>query len=214
MMDRENQVEISAKTVEEAIEVALRELDAERGEVEVEITNPGRTGIFGIRSEQARVRVTRLAANNNLASEAIEAVSQLLKRMDASALATIRSSGDEEIGPAIDIQGEDSGLLIGKRGETLQALQFLLNMILGTRGSHPLVVVDLERYKERRSRSLEALATRVAARVVSSGRPITLEPMPASERRIIHITLADNPNVATASDGDRQNRKVTVTPRR
>jgi spoIIIJ-associated protein len=75
-------------------------------------------------------------------------------------------------------------------------------------------VVDVERYKERRSRSLEALATRVAARVVSSGRPITLEPMPASERRIIHITLADNPNVATASDGDRQNRKVTVTPRR
>jgi len=207
MMDR---VEISAKTVEEAIELALRELDAEREGVAVEVVSQGRAGIFGIGGEQPRVRVTRLASSEGLASQAIEVVNQLLLDMRASALATIRSSGDDEIGPTIDIQGEDSGLLIGKRGETLQALQFLVNLILAKRQSHPRVILDVEQYKERRNRSLQALAMRVAERVVASGRPIALEPMPAAERRIIHLALADHPDVTTESAGDRQGRKVTV----
>jgi len=207
MMDR---VEISAKTVEEAIELALRELDAEREGVAVEVVSQGRAGIFGIGGEQPRVRVTRLASSEGLASQAIEVVNQLLLDMRASALATIRSSGDDEIGPTIDIQGEDSGLLIGKRGETLQALQFLVNLILAKRQSHPRVILDVEQYKERRNRSLQALAMRVVERVVASGRPIALEPMPAAERRIIHLALADHPDVTTESAGDRQGRKVTV----
>ena len=207
MMDR---VEISAKTVEEAIELALRELDAGREEVAVEVVSQGRAGIFGIGGEQPRVCVTRLSSSEGLASQAIEVVNQLLLDMRASALATIRSSGDDEIGPTIDIQGEDSGLLIGKRGETLQALQFLVNLILAKRQSHPRVILDVEQYKERRNRSLQALAMRVAERVVASGRPIALEPMPAAERRIIHLALADHPDVTTESAGDRQGRKVTV----
>ena len=211
MMDR---VEISAKTVEEAIELALRELDAEREGVAVEVVSQGRAGIFGIGGEQPRIRVTRLSSSEGLASQAIEVVNQLLLDMRASALATIRSSGDDEIGPTIDIQGEDSGLLIGKRGETLQALQFLVNLILARRQSHPRVILDVEQYKERRNRSLQALAMRVAERVVASGRPIALEPMPAAERRIIHITLADHPDVTTESAGDGQRRKVTVMRRK
>lgn len=207
MMDR---VEISAKTVEEAIELALRELDAGREEVAVEVVSQGRAGIFGIGGEQPRVRVTRLSSSEGLASQTIEVVNQLLLDMRASALATIRSSGDDEIGPTIDIQGEDSGLLIGKRGETLRALQFLVNLILAKRQSHPRVILDVEQYKERRNRSVQALAMRVAERVVASGRPIALEPMPAAERRIIHLALADHPDVTTESTGDGQSRKVTV----
>ncbi|MBI4340564.1 MAG: protein jag [Chloroflexi bacterium] len=213
-MKKLERVEISAKTADEAIEVALKELDAEREEVTIEVLSQGRAGIFGIGSEPARVRVTRLAPQNTLASESIEVVNQLLVNMKASATASIRTSGDDENGPTIDIQGEDSGLLIGKRGETLAAMQFLVNLILGKQGSHPLVVLDVEEYKERRSRSLQAMAARVAERVSASGRPISLEPMPPAERRIIHMALSDHPNVTTESVGAGAMRKVTVFPRK
>ncbi len=210
-----DKVEISAKTIEEALEVALRELDAEREEVAVEVVSQGRTGLFGIGSEQARVRVTRLSASEGMAPLALEIVNDLLSGMGVSVLSTIRSSGDDEIGPTIDVQGEDSGLLIGKRGETLQAFQFLVNLALNSKiGSHRVVIVDVENYKERRGRTLQALANRVAERVAASGRPVTLEPMPASERRVIHMALSEHAAVTTESTGDRQDRKVTVMPRK
>jgi spoIIIJ-associated protein len=210
-----DKIEISAKTVEEALEVALRELDAEREEVAVEVVSQGRIGLFGIGSEQAKVRVVRLSASDELSSQALEIVNGLLSGMGVEALSTIRSSGDEEIGPTIDIQGEDSGLLIGKRGETLQALQFLVNLTLNSKiGPHRIVIVDVEKYKERRSHTLEALANRVAERVAASGRSVTLEPMPASERRVIHMALSEHAKVTTESIGDRQDRKVTIMPRK
>ena len=159
--------------------------------------------------------MTRLSSSEGLASLAIGVVNSLISRMDISVLATIRYSGDDETGPVIDVHGEDSGLLIGKRGETLQAFQFLVNMALNkSMQGHPVVVVDVEKYKERRSKSLEALASRVAERVARSGRPITLEPMPASERRVIHLALANHSSVTTESVGEGQQRKVTVMTRR
>ncbi len=206
-----DKVEMSAKIVEEAIELALKELGAEREEVAIEVISQGRPGFFGIGGEDARVRVTRLSASESLASQAIEAVNRVLSVLKVSAVATVRSSGDAEIGPTIDIDGEDSGLLIGKRGETLNAFQFLVNLVLNqsSRG-HPLVVIDVEQYKERRSRALQTLASRVAERVVASGRSVTLEPMPASERRIIHMALANHSYVTTESTGEGRDRKVTV----
>ncbi|MBI4311696.1 MAG: protein jag [Chloroflexi bacterium] len=214
MRNKLERVEISAKTVDEAVEVALKELDADREEVTIEVLSQGRAGIFGIGAEQARVRVTRLAPSHTLASDAIEVVNKLLGAMQVSATASLRTSGDDETGPAIDINGDDSGLLIGKRGETLQSMQFLVNLILGKQGNHPLVVLDVEEYKERRSRSLQAMAMRIAERVTASGRPISLEPMPPSERRVIHVALADHPSVTTESVGAGAMRKVTVYPKR
>lgn len=207
----ENRVEMSAKNVEEAIELALKELDAEREEVAIEVVSQGRAGFFGIGGENARVRVTRLSASENLASQAIVAVNTVLSVLKVSAVATVRTSGDAEIGPTIDIDGEDSGLLIGKRGETLNAFQFLVNLVLNQKSrGHALVVIDVEQYKERRSQALQTLASRVAERVVSSGRSVTLEPMPPSERRIIHMALANHPYVTTESTGDGQSRKITI----
>ena len=206
-----NRVEISARTIEEAIELALKELGAEREEVAIEVISQGRAGFFGIGGEEPRIGVTLLAPSEGLTSQAIEVVNHFLSAMGVSALATIRSSGDEEIGPTIDIHGEDSGLLIGKRGESLQAFQFLVNLVLNMKErGHPVVIVDVEQYKERRSQSLQTLANRVAERVVTSGRAITLEPMPPAERRVIHMALADHPYVTTESTGDGRDRKVTV----
>ena len=204
-------IEITAKTVEEAVEIALLELDAERGEGAVEVVSRGRTGLFGLRSERAQVRVTRLAESELPASQAIEIVGKLLSHMMVAALPTIRSAADEESWPSVDIQGEDSGLLIGRRGETLNALQFIVNLILSHQNqSRTRVLLDVEHYKDRRAISLQSLAMRVAERVVTSGRSITLEPMDPAERRVVHISLADHPRVMTESAGEGQGRRVTV----
>ena len=204
-------IQISPATVEEALELALRELDADREEVAVEVVSQGRPGFFGIGGEQARVRVTRLASAQGLASIALGAINSLILKMGVSVLATIKSSGNEEEGPVIDVQGEDSALLIGKRGETLQAFQYLVNLGLNKAvQSHPVVVIDVEKYKERRAKSLEALASRVADRVKKSGKPITLEPMSPAERRLIHMVLPDHPSVTTESVGHGSQRQVSV----
>ena len=120
-------------------------------------------------------------------------VDNLLRSMKVSATATPRPQQEgEEDTIELDIEGEDSGLLIGRRGETLRALQFTVNLLVGqsTRGR---VILDVEGYRERRYSSLRTLASRVAERVASTGRPITLEPMAPNERRVIHMTLAENP---------------------
>ena len=141
-------------------------------------------------------------------------VDNLLRSMKVSATATPRPQQEgEEDTIELDIEGEDSGLLIGRRGETLRALQFTVNLLVGqsTRGR---VILDVEGYRERRYSSLRTLASRVAERVASTGRPITLEPMAPNERRVIHMALAENSRVATESTGMGESRKITVLPRR
>lgn len=206
-----DKIEMTGKTVEEAVEIALLELDADRGEVAVEVVSRGRAGLFGLGSEPAKVRVTRLAVSGSVAAQGMQVLTKLLTTMNVEAFPTIRSEGDDENWPKIDVIGEDSGLLIGKRGETLRALQFVVNMILNRQGAGgSRLIVDVESYRERRIKSVEALARRVAERVVSSGTPIDLEPMPPAERRVIHMALAEHPDVVTESDGVGEGRRVRV----
>ena len=209
-----DKLEMTGKTVEEAVEIALLELDAAREEVAVEVVSRGKTGLFGLRSEPAKVRVTRLADSGSVAAQGLGVLSRLFGAMGVDAYPTIRSEGDGENWPVIDVAGEDSGLLIGKRGETLRALQFVVNMVLGRQvqgDSH--LVSDVERYRERRAKSVEALAARVAEQVVGTGRSVTLEAMSPAERRVVHMTLSDHPGVTTQSEGFGEGRRVTVMPR-
>ena len=160
------------------------------------------------------MRVTRLVDSGSVAVRGMGVLSMLFGAMNVDAFATIRSEGDGENRPVIDVVGEDSGLLIGKRGETLRALQFVVNMVLSRQvqgDSH--LVIDVERYKERRAKSVEALARQVAERVVSTGSPVILEAMSPAERRVVHMTLAEHPGVTTESDGIGESRRVTVMPR-
>jgi spoIIIJ-associated protein len=114
----------------------------------------------------------------------------------------------------LEVVGEDLGLLIGRRGETLSALQFLLNLILAKRlKKWARVIVDVEGYRARREQTLSGLARRIAFRVRETGQPIALEAMPANERRIIHLALADNPHVSTGSVGEGDQRKVVISPK-
>lgn len=207
---------MTARTVEEAVELARKELDAEADEVEVEILSRGKAGFLGIGAEPARVRVTKMPQGRSAATLATEAVNRILAAAKVNLTSTLRAANHPEVGgPIIDLTGDDSGLLIGHRGQTLQSLQFLVNLIVRkTYGENVRVVLDVERYRARREASLRDMATKVASRVVQSGRSITLEPMSAADRRIIHISLADHPGVSTESVGMGEDRKVTVIPKR
>jgi spoIIIJ-associated protein len=209
----------TARTVEEAEELALKELGADRSEVEVEVLSRGKSGFLGIGAELARVKVTKISGTSgegNAASLAIEALSKILAAARVNVVNTVRAANDSEAGgPIIDLTGEDSGLLIGRRGQTLQALQFIVSLIVRQKvGEDVRVVLDVERYRQRREASLRDMAAKVAARVVQTGRSITLEPMSAADRRIIHLSLANHQGVTTESVGLGEERKVTIIPNR
>ena len=204
----------TAKTVDEAIELALLELGVGRDEVEVDVVSKGRAGILGIGAEDAKVRVTPLGSAGAGASAGLGVVRRILEFLEVDAQPTIRSSGSgpDDL-PVIEVQGEDAGLIIGRRGDTLRALQFVTNVVLSRQQEEPApVIVDVEQYRERRFAHLRQLANRMAERAIASGRAVTLEPMPPADRRMIHVTLADNKGVTTESSGEGSERRVTIDP--
>ena len=150
------------------------------------------------------------------AALASAAVGRILQAAGVNVTRTLRSSHDPDSGgPVIDLAGEDSGLLIGRRGQTLQALQFLVTLIVRKElGEDVRVVLDVENYRQRRENSLRDMAAKVASRVAQTNRSITLEPMSPADRRIIHTSLSQHPGVRTESAGEGENRKVTIMPRR
>jgi spoIIIJ-associated protein len=221
-------IEISARTVAEAIQLALAQLGRDRDEVAIEVLEAGSD------EEEALVRVTvvedeeepaparqppSMAEVDQIARRILE---DLLERMDIHAYVTaVRSSVPDQRGEleetiTLHVEGADEeamGLLIGRRGETLRSLQFMVNLLVSRKVQKwPQVVVDVGNYRQRRQESLESLARRMAERVRQSGRPLMLEPMGAYERRIVHLALRDDPTVYTESTGEGDNRKVVIYP--
>ena len=209
------QIETQAKTADEAIEIALKELGVERGEVEIDVVSRGKTGILGIGSEPARVRVTVLEQAPDVVTATAEVLQSLIAMMGVDVNSRLTQVHDEDLGgPVFEIEGDDSGLLIGRRGETLRALQFLVRFIVSRQlGDRVSLMVDVEGYQERRYASLANMAQRVARRVAGTGQSISLEPMPPNERRAIHVALADHPAVTTESTGMGDSRQVVVHAR-
>lgn len=216
-------VEASGKTVEDAIESGLAELGLERHEVTLEVLSKGRPGLFGIGGEQARVRLAPVSfemPEGDDVTFAQETLETLLRLMKVDAASTVRApetpgDGVGRTKAVLDIHGDDLGLLIGRRGSTMAALQYLVNLIAGRRFKEAgPFQVDVEGYRRRREEWLRELAFRMAERVRATGRSITLEPMPANERRIVHLALAKDPTVGTASVGEGESRKVAISVRR
>jgi len=217
-------LEISAKTVEEAIQHALEQLGLSQDEVEVTVLKEGRAGVLGLGAEEARISVRPLVPTPNeegdIAETAKSVIEGLLTTMGVAAsvvpYAKPLVEGEEAATApiAFDIKGDDLGILIGRRGQTLSCLQYIVRLIV----SHQmkvgvLITIDVEGYKQRRYESLRALAQRLAEQVKVKKVPFTLEPMPAYERRIIHLTLAGHPDVATHSIGVGEARKVVIMPK-
>jgi spoIIIJ-associated protein len=208
-------IETTARSLEEAIEIALKELDAERAEVEIDVVSRGKAGILGIGSEPAKVRVTLIEQPADVVKVTSEILENLLDGLGVDVVLNLKQAHNEDLGgPEFEIEGDDSGLLIGRRGETLRALQFLVKFIVSRKlESRANISIDVEGYQARRYDSLANLANRVAQRVASSGRPVTLEPMPPNERRAVHMALADHPGVSTESTGMGDGRQVIVQPK-
>lgn len=216
-------VEASGKTVEDAIVSGLAELGLERHEVTIEIVSQGRAGLFGIGGEAARVRLTPVSFETPEGEDvafAAELLGKLLALMHVEAQVTVRApetpgDGVGRTRAVLDINGDDLGILIGRRGMTMSSLQYVLNLSVSRRfkSSAPFQV-DVEGYRRRREDWLRDLAFRMAERVRATGRSITLEPMPANERRIVHLALAKDPTVGTASIGEGERRKVAISVRR
>jgi spoIIIJ-associated protein len=217
-------LEVSAKTVEEAIERGLQQLGLTREQVETVVLNKGRSGFLGMGAEEAVVRLTPLPAprdEKHLPSAAKAALEEILSRMKLKAHVELRTDVQQEEGEsgippiALEVDGEDLGILIGRRGETLAALQYILRLIVAhqEKARVPLTV-DVEGYKQRRYGSLRELALRMAQQAVSTKQSRTLEPMPPDERRIVHLALSVNPDVVTQSVGEGELRKVVIMPRK
>jgi spoIIIJ-associated protein len=217
-------LEVSAKTVEEAIERGLQQMGMTRDQVETVVLNKGKSGFLGMGAEEAVVRLTPLLPareESNLPAAAKAALEEILKRMKLNAHVELRSDVQQDevesdIPPiALEVDGDDLGILIGRRGETLAALQYILRLIVAhqQKARVPLTV-DVEGYKQRRYGSLRELALRMAQQAVSTRQSRTLEPMPADERRIVHLALSVNPDVVTQSVGEGELRKVVIMPRK
>jgi len=218
-----NTIQMTGKTVEDAIEIALRELDVDRGEVEIDVISRGKAGVFGLGSEPAKVKVSKVVISSSKevdsASDVIRVaratIDELISLMDVDVMCNLRQAESEEVGgPLFEIEGDDSGLLIGRKGETLRSLQFMVRFLVSRKtGERANLSVDVEGYDDRRRQSLSSLANRVAQRVVKTGRSIELEPMNPRERRLVHITLSENGGVYTESSGTGEGRRVVILPR-
>jgi spoIIIJ-associated protein len=205
-------IEITAGTVEQAIGKAEAQLGVSRDQFEVEVVKEGRAGILGVGSREAVIRVSRIALpEEDVVSRVKEIVETLLGLMGVQGKVEMLSN---ELPLALNIEGDDLGILIGRRGQTLAALEYVAKLIVVRRLKAWLpLTIDVGGYKKHRRDSLQKLALYLAEQVKSRRRAMPLEPMPADERRIIHLTLADHPDVTTQSIGEGENRKVVILPR-
>ncbi|MBF4695440.1 RNA-binding cell elongation regulator Jag/EloR [Fusibacter ferrireducens] len=198
-------VEKYGKSVEEALRLALIELDANRDEVEYEIIEEGSKGFLGFGAKETKIRVSK---KHNAADIAQTFLASMLSEMNISANITAELYDDNL---SINMEGEDMAILIGKRGQTLDSLQYLISLVVNkNRDEYVRVVLDTENYRMKRKETLENLAGKLAFKVKKSRKNVILEPMNPYERRIIHSALQNNPFVSTKSEGDEPFRKVVI----
>lgn len=198
--------EKNGKTVEEAVSAALKELGIEREDAEIEIIEEGSKGFLGLGSKDAVVKVTEKFDVEKAAVKFLDSmVSKIVEDVDYDV-----EYNDKGI--KIIMSGSDMGILIGRRGDTLDSLQYLTSIYVNKYSKEYIkVYLDTENYREKRHDTLVRLARRLASQVVREGKSITLEPMSPNERRIIHSTLQNNRLVTTGSIGDEPDRRVVIS---
>ena len=217
------ELEISAKTVEEATRIALAQLEVTLDEVDIIVLKKGKSGLLGVGAEDAKIKVTLIddederqpGARGDAADTARQVLIDILHAMGIQATVDVTGSGDESVPVSLNIEGDDLGVLIGRRGQALSSLQYLVRLIVAEKMKKWVSInVDVDWYKKRHYEALKKLSLRLAEQVAKRRRPITMEPMMPDERRIVHITLADNPDVMTQSTGDGDGRRVVIQSRK
>jgi spoIIIJ-associated protein len=201
-------VQVTGKTVEEAVAAALEQLQTSKEKVEVNILEDSKKGFFGLGGKPAVVEVIVKA---DPVKTAIEYLQDVTSKMGVPVTISQRQENDHLL---LNLTGDKIAILIGKRGQTLNALQLLTNMVANTdpEAKHVKIILDAENYRTRRQESLERLAEHSAQKVYITKKSFALEPMPANERKVIHLALKENRDVETTSEGVEPFRKVVIRP--
>ena len=200
-------IEVSGKTEDEAIELALRQLGLTRDDVSVEIIERAKTGFLGLKSSPAIVKVI-YESKGELTANLETFLKGLFDRMGVAANIDIT---EEDNVMSVTLTGNEMGALIGRRGETLDAIQHLSNYVINRASPGRVRInIDAENYRQRRNETLENLASRTAAKVIKYRRNITLDPMNAYERHVMHSALQNYENISTYSVGSEPNRRIVV----
>jgi spoIIIJ-associated protein len=224
-------VEAEGDSIDQAIENALKLLGADRDKITVDILTEGKKGIFGFGAQKARIRAAVRTASTGapepgriapaISNEEIEALGgkaksileEILKLMGLQAMVEVKKGerGDELI---LAIRADNSGLIIGRKGQTLEALQYLVTRIAGERpGTEgPHIVVDIENYHERHRKSLQDMALRLGEKAKRQRKTVTVDALSAADRRIVHAALQDDPWVTTKSLGQGSYRRLLIIP--
>jgi len=202
------EVTTSGQTVDEAVQSALEQLNTTRDQVEITIIDEGKKGFLGIFGSKLSVVSVRLKKNQ--IEETEEFLKEVTKNMNVE-VDIITTVKDNHV--TFEFKGDKIALLIGKRGQTLNALQYLAHLVLNKDSDQFYrITLDAEGYRERRRQTLESLALKIAEKAIELNKKVTLEPMPAFERKIIHSTLQDRDDVSTYSDGNEPYRYIVVKP--
>lgn len=204
-------IEVSAKTVNDAVTDALVRLGVTSDQLEYEVISEGSTGFLGFGSKPAVIKVRKKYSPEESVREFLNQVFEAMK-LEVEILINY----DEENGlMEVEFKGEDMGVLIGKRGQTLDSLQYLTNLAVNKQTDHYVKVkLDTEDYRKRRKETLENLAKNISYKVKRTKRPVALEPMNPYERRVIHSALQNDRFVSTHSEGEEPYRHVVVTLKR
>ncbi len=213
-MDNQEYIEISAKTVNEAITEACLKFGVTSDKLDYQIVEEGSSGFLGIGSKPAVIK-----AAVKIEKHSVEEVAKIFLRnvFEAMHLEVAVDVNYDQEGRAMDIDlaGDEMGVLIGKRGQTLDSLQYLVSLVVNKESEEYIrVKVDTEDYRQRRKETLENLAKNIAYKVKKTRRPVSLEPMNPYERRIIHSALQNERYISTHSEGDEPFRRVVVTYKR
>jgi spoIIIJ-associated protein len=232
-------VEAEGNSIDEAIENALKMLGVTRDRVEIEILSNSARGLFGIGGRKARVRAALrapidterllrqdeepapaaqqeetvstqpLKQSGTAAEQAAQVLRGILNLMDVPADVGLREEDDHIL---LEIQGDSSGVLIGRRGQMLDALEYFLNRVVAREGGATRVVVDSQNYRTRRRQSLEELARRMGEQAKKRRKTVALDPMSPRDRRIVHMVLQEDPSLSTRSSGKGYFRKLIIIP--
>ena len=203
------QLEAAGKTFNEALTAGLAQMGLDLDQVDYEILDEGAKGFLGIGMRPVRIRLTQKDSPAIRAEEFLSQVTRLIG-LDVSF-----ETEQEEEALKINMVGENQGILIGHRGETLDALQYLCSLRVNKdRDEYIRVTLDTENYRAKREQTLINLANRMAQKAVRSGRRMAMEPMNPYERRIMHSALQGNEQVTTHSEGEDPNRRVVIVPKR
>ena len=201
-------IEISAKNVDDAITQATVQLGITSDQLEYEVLDKGSTGFLGIGSKNAVIKSRKKFSIDENVVEFLSSIFDAMK-MEVEILVAVN---EEEHIIEVELKGDDMGILIGKRGQTLDSLQYLTNLAINKHSDeYYKVKIDTEDYRKRRKETLENLAKNIAYKVKRTKRPVSLEPMNPFERRIIHSALQNDRYVTTHSEGDEPYRHVVVT---